>query len=273
MTSSDIRLTAPVIMAGEEDFYNEEKAMKDRFMTVYIGSSDRKLNSSEHIEWILNNQKIISKLGKLILFKILSLNEKYYKELYKVFSVIGKDLKFKDRVLDTYVKSCIRMDILNGVLEDLEIDKLNFVDEIADNVREMTGMDEDSECTEFEGAAIKMLRNFNKVIYDLKDKYGYYDNNWCDTNYLNAFLKVESDNVYINIDSMIDALHKRNKELGITDTVLTAKDFKTQIKKAGIGSSKNKDGKQLQKKIGNTNKPLRFEIETLKKYNLNSLFD
>lgn len=273
MTSSDIRLTAPVIMAGEEDFYNEEKAMKDRFMTVYIGSSDRKPNGSEHIEWILNNQKIISKLGKSILYKILCLNEKYYKELYKVFSVIGKDLKFKDRVLDTYVKSCIGMDILNGVLEDLEIDKLNFIDEIADNVREMTGMDEDSECTEFEGAAIKMLRNFNKVIYDLKDRNGYYDNNWCDTNYLNAFLKVENDNVYINIDSMIDALHKRNKDLGITDTVLTSKDFKTQIKKAGIGTSKNKDGKQIQKNVGNTNKPLSFDIEILKKYNLNSLFD
>lgn len=273
MTSSDIRLTAPVIMAGEEDFYNEEKAMKDRFMTVYIGSSDRKPNGSEHIEWILNNQKIISKLGKSILFKILSLSEENYKGNYKIYENIGKDLKFTDRVLDTYVKSCVGMDILNGVLYDLGIDKLNFSAEIADNVKEMTGMDEDSDCTEFEGAAIKMLRNFNKVIYDLKDKNGYYDNDWCDTSYLNAFLKVESDNVYINIDSMIDSLHKRNKELGITDTVLTAKDFKTQIKKAGIGSSKNKDGKQLQKKIGNTNKPLRFEIETLKKYNLNSLFD
>ncbi len=210
-------LTRPLIMCGEESYPGNEKANITRSCIVYISKKDRTEENSKSMYWLMNHEDLIKKLGKTLILEILNMTTEEYKglrnELIEGFSL-------KNRTLNTAVNVATGIEMLNKVLKkfDLQPIGLDYLRQIENNMRDevLDGGDDAKSTVE------QMLCLYNDL---LQDRIVY-----CNS----EAIQYRDKKVYIRTQMIIDSLFKYAKDYQSTDiSLLKAKDFKKQAKKAG----------------------------------------
>ncbi|MFL0198704.1 hypothetical protein ACJDU8_24580 [Clostridium sp. WILCCON 0269] len=107
-------LTRPLILAGEQTFFNDEKALNERSCIIYFSKGKRTREHTAAMNWIMNNQDILNKLGRSLIDIVLNMSVEQYKQIRE-----AEDSKIdglKDRSLNTAINICTGIAILNRLL-------------------------------------------------------------------------------------------------------------------------------------------------------------
>lgn len=209
-------LTRPLIIAGEERYSNGEKALYERSCIVYLSKGQRTKGQTAAMEWLINHQDILNKLGRSIIEQIISLPVEEYKKIREDISSKIKNLK--DRPLNTAINICCGIEILNRVFANFGVEEVkdyeslvvkNIFDEIVDTQNAIG--------TEVE----EILILFNQMIEDDK------------VTEPNKIVKVNNKTVCIRTSEMFNQIYEYIKRIGLKKQILEVKDFRKQAKLAG----------------------------------------
>ena len=215
--TTNFQLKRPIIIAGEESYPNREKALINRSAIVYLSRNERKTENIEAMKWIIDNEEILNKFGKSLIYIIINLSADDYKKIR--ISIKEKFNKFKDRPLNTAVNIATGIEIINILLKKHKLKELkNYEKYIAQNINEeILDNGEDTKST-----VEQMILLYNEMIEDgraLEPK---------------DVIQDRGDGLFIRTNEMINQIHVFVNQVGSAELVpLKATDFKTQAKKAG----------------------------------------
>lgn len=235
-------LIRPIIIAGEERFANNEKALYERSCIVYLSKNLRTKENTQSMEWIIEHEAILNKLGRSIIDQILSLSVEEYEKIRK--EAAAKIEGLKDRPLNTAINICTGIEILNKVFASFGIEKVgnyenlvvkNIIDEIVDN--------KNGSGTEVE----EILIFFNEMLEDGRVLEP--------SNVVRIIDKI----VCIRTNEMFNQIGEHIRRIGFKKQILEVKDFKRQAKLAGYivklsGRVLSLDSKSTKFDIYNTDK-------------------
>jgi hypothetical protein len=212
----DVKLTRPMIVAGEEMIPGNEKAIITRSCIVYMGKGERTKETSSSIFWLEDHRELLNKLGKSVTLEVLSLPIEEYKQLR--ISLRDK-FTLKDRPLNTAINISCGIELLNKVLIKLGLQPIeDYHNSIEQNIRdEVLSNGDDTDST-----IEQMITLFNDILQD--------------SNYISAYkaVKTEKDKTYIRSQILVDTLFKYNRDYQSIDiNMVKIKDFKKQAKKSG----------------------------------------
>lgn len=251
LKSKNFHLGRPVIIVGEESYHNNEKALIDRSCIIYISKNERTKESSNEIKWIIENEKLLNKLGKDLIYTILNLSTDDYRQIRNKVKEGIEGLK--DRPLNTALNIAMGMEILNILFKNKGLKAItNYMDHVVTNIKAevLDGGDEAQSVVE------QMLVLYNDMIDDGRA--------------FNAdeVVKCRGDGAFIKTTEMLNQIHEHINRVGADIIPLSLKDFRKQAKKAGylLGTS----DKLI--KIGL--KPVRFDTysaDRLRELGVNSI--
>lgn len=209
-------LIRPIIIAGEERYSNSEKALYERSCIVYLSKNLRTKEHTHAMEWILEHEDLLNKLGKSIIDQVLNLSVEEYEKIRK--DVVTRIKGLKDRPLNTTINICSGIEILNKVFTSFGIEKVenyenlvvkNIINEIVDN--------QNAAGTEVE----EILMFFNEMLEDDR------------VFRVNDIVRVIDKTVCIRTNEMFNQILEHIKRIGLKKQILEVKDFKKQAKLAG----------------------------------------
>ncbi|MBY6846696.1 DNA primase [Clostridium botulinum] len=215
LKTKDFQLVRPLIMAGEESYPNQEKALIQRSCIVYLSRKERESKHIEAMKWILENEILLRKLGRSLIELILNLSEDEYMAIRKEAEKNIKGLN--NRALNTAINTSTGVIILNKLFENHGIkgapnfEKFivdNIKTEILDNAKETYSLIE------------KMLILYNDMIEDgraLSDD----------------VVKYRGDGIFIKTSEMINQIHEHVNRVGTDIIPLKLNDFRKQAQKSG----------------------------------------
>lgn len=212
----EFKLDRPIILVGEESYPNSEKALIERSCIVYLSRNERTEANTKSMEWIINNQELLQKLGRSIIDIVLRLSVEEYSEMRAIAS--DKINELSNRVLTTAINIHCGMQIINMVAKELgESEFKGFEKHVIDNIK--TEVLEGAE--EVNSVVEKMLTTFNQMIEDSRVVYP------------ESVFVSKGPKVYIKTSEMINLIYEHVQRFGADVIPLKLKDFKKQAKKAG----------------------------------------
>lgn len=251
-TNKEFRFMRPLIMAGEENYPNQEKAAIERSCIVYISKRERTQENVDSMMWLIKNESILNKFGRSIIDEILNLSVEQYKDIRQTTQIKFNNLS--NRALTTAVNVATGIEIFNILLERYGLKKIeNYEKHIFQNIKEEV-LDGGSDT---KSTVEQMLTLYNNMIEDGRA----YD-------YKNVVAD-RGDGLFIRTSEMINQIHMFVNQVGSAEVVpLKLNDFKKQSKKSGYLL------KLSSKLIKIENKPVRFDeyskdqIRELKLYSI-----
>ena len=232
----DFKLTRPLIIAGEESYYNNEKALATRSCIVYLSKHERTPGNTEAMVYLMEHEELLKKLGKSLIMQVLNMPVEEYKSLR---SELRREFKLSDRPLNTAINIACGIELLNKVLIKLDLQPIgDYIRAIEANIREEVLDNGEDALSEVEKMLVmynNMIQNGCQYVNDEAVKFGEFK---------------DRGKVYIRTQLMIDAIFKYVNDVREIDskTLLNSRDFKKQAKKAGY--IKESNSKQL--RIGKT---------------------
>ena len=232
----DFKLTRPLIIAGEESYYNNEKALTTRSCIVYLSKHERTVGNTEAMTYLMEHEELLKKLGKSLIMQVLNMPVEEYKSLR---SELRREFKLSDRPLNTAINIACGIELLNKVLIKLDLQPIgDYIRAIEANIREEVLDNGEDALSEVEKMLVmynNMIQNSCQYVNDEAVKFGEFK---------------DRGKVYIRTQLMIDAIFKYVNDVREIDskTLLNSRDFKKQAKKAGY--IKESNSKQL--RIGKT---------------------
>lgn len=232
----DFKLTRPLIIAGEESYYNNEKALTTRSCIVYLSKHERTAGNTESMVYLMEHEELLKKLGKSLIMQVLNMPVEEYKSLR---SELRREFKLSDRPLNTAINIACGIELLNKVLIKLDLQPIgDYIRAIEANIREEVLDNGEDALSEVE----KMLVTYNNIIQN--------GSNFVNEEAVKFGEYKDRGKVYIRTQLMIDAIFKYTNDVREIDskTLLNSRDFKKQAKKAGY--IKETNAKQI--RIGKT---------------------
>ena len=232
----DFKLTRPLIIAGEESYYNNEKALATRSCIVYLSKHERTAGNTESMVYLMEHEELLKKLGKSLIMQVLNMPVEEYKSLR---SELRREFKLSDRPLNTAINIACGIELLNKVLIKLDLQPIgDYIRAIEANIREEVLDNGEDALSEVEKMLVmynNMIQNGCQYVNDEAVKFGEFK---------------DRGKVYIRTQLMIDAIFKYVNDVREIDskTLLNSRDFKKQARKAGY--IKESNSKQL--RIGKT---------------------
>lgn len=215
--NKNFQLNRPIIMAGEESYPHQEKALIERSDIVYLSRRERTEENTEIMEWIIENEDILNKFGRSMVDIILKLSTEQYKEIRN--KVQAKFTKLKNRPLNTAVNIATGIELFNLLLAEKGISKLEGYEKyIEQNIQEeiLDGAGETRSTVEQMLILFDQMANDDRVI-DLEN-----------------VVKDRGDGLFIRTSEMLTQISVYCKTTDAADiTPLKLKDFKRQAIKAG----------------------------------------
>ena len=212
----EFKLDRPIILVGEESYPNSEKALIERSCIVYLSRNERTETNTKSMEWIINNQDLLQKLGRSIIDIILRLSVEEYSEMRKIAA--NKINELSNRVLNTAINIHCGIQIINKVAKELGEKEFNgFEEHLIRNIKNevLEGAEEVNSVIE------KMLITFNQMVEDSR------------VIYPDSVFIQKNNRVYIKTSEMINLIYEHVQRFGSDVIPLKLKDFKKQSKKAG----------------------------------------
>jgi hypothetical protein len=211
------RLTRPMIMAGEENYPNQEAAQVSRSCIVYLSRRERTKENTEAMEWLIDNSEILNKFGRSIINETLNMSIDQYRDIRKTKRECFKMLK--ERPLDTAINIAAGIEIFNILLERYGLKKItNYEEYIYKNIKEEI-LDNGNET--------KSIVEQMIILYDTMIQ----DNKAVD---VKNVIRETGEGLYIRTSEMINQIFLFCKQYESADLIpLKLKDFKKQAQKAG----------------------------------------
>ncbi|MCD2345793.1 CHC2 zinc finger domain-containing protein [Clostridium guangxiense] len=250
LKSKNFYLGRPVIIAGEEGYYNNEKALMDRSCIIYTSKNERTSESGKEIKWLMENENLLNKLGKSLIEIILNLSVDKYIQIRNKVSESIQDLK--DRPLNTAINICVGMEILNLLLKKYKIKTITgYTDHIVKNIKleVLEGGEEAHSIVE------QMITIYNDMIDDKR----------CEG--MNVIVR-RADGIFIKTSEMLNQIRVYMKNTGLNMHILENRDFKKQAMKAGyLTGTANKlirvDGKIVRFDTYNMEKLRKLKVDAI----------
>ena len=246
---NNFKLSCPVIICGEENYHNNEKALIERSLVVYISRKERTLEEVEAMEFLKNNHLLLNKLGNTLVNYILTLSSEEYESIRKLYY----NTKFKDRVKETYINVCTGIHIFNNAIKMIGASSVffNFTSSI-DNLISKNVINEGKENNSLYE---EMLLQLDSLIAD---------NRIFDIDCVTRCINKE---VLLRVSVMIEYLSKHRKDFGLSYPLLSVKDFLIQAEKGGYIMNKSKvftiDGRNIRYSVLNYQKLKELGCENL----------
>lgn len=220
------KLTTPIVVFGEENTHQTEKAVMERSLICYLSKSTRPTDGIKSIEYLTSHRDTIVKLSNLIVNEVLNMTNADYMERRNFYKGISP---LKDRLLNTHVNACVGMDVLNSAISrvGVKLIDMDYIGAVADTIKANVMNDGEELNADYED----MLVKFNDVMetyYDLRD----------DENII--YIDGSNNKTYIRVAHMIDRLSKYIKDYGIEFKLLSKNDFIKRCEAAGYITCKSK---------------------------------
>ena len=222
LKTKDFQLNRPLIVAGEESYPNQEKALIERSCIVYLSKREREEKNTTAMKWLIENEDILNKLGRSLIETILEISIEEYKQLREEAEKNIEGLE--NRVLNTAVNICTGIKILNKLfkangLKELKDYEKFVIDNL--NVEVLEGSKETSSVVE------RMLILYNEMIEDGRALE------------VDNVVVSRGDGIFIKTSEMINQINIHVNQVNADLIPLKLKDFKKQAKKSGylIGMS------------------------------------
>lgn len=231
--SKDFQLQRPLIIVGEESYPNNEKALIERSCIVYLSKRERTEEHTKAMNWIIENEVLLNKLGRSLIDVILNLSIDDYMKMREKYASSIKVIK--NRPLNTAINICCGMEIFNILLRKHAIKETkDFTKHIVVNI--MTEVLENGK--ETYSAVEQIFILYNTMIEDGRALMN------------ENVVKNRGDGLFIKTSEMINQIKEHVNRVGADIIPLTLRDFKKQAERAGylVGSSSkviNIDGKSI----------------------------
>lgn len=232
--SRDFQLNRPLILVGEESYPNNEKALIERSCIVYLSKRERTSDHTKAMNWIIENELLLNKLGRSLIDIILNLSVEEYKNMREKVSSVIKDIS--NRPLNTTINVCCGMEILNILLKSMGIKEIkSYTDYVIKNVK--TEVLEDGQ--ETHSIVEQMLMLYNDMIEDGRA--------------FNAddVVRYRGDGIFIKTSEMINQIHEHVSKVAADIIPLKLRDFKKQAERAGY-------------LLGNSNKVIKIGTKSIR---------
>ncbi|EJO5346400.1 DNA primase [Clostridium botulinum] len=216
LKTTEFNLGRPIILAGEESYPNQEKALIERSCIIYLSRRERTEKNTEAMEWLIKNEELLNKLGRSLIEIVLEMSVEEYQQLREKAKEDIKNLK--NRTQNTAVNIACGMMVFNKLLERQGLKQLdNFYEHIVKNIKEevLEGVGDTQSLLE------KMLLLYNDMIDDGRAI------GWEDV------IKNRGDGIFIKTSEMINQIHEHCNRVGADLIPLKLKDFRKQAQKAG----------------------------------------
>ncbi|GAA0735403.1 CHC2 zinc finger domain-containing protein [Clostridium oceanicum] len=251
LKTTDFNLSRPVIIAGEESYPNQEKALIERSSIVYLSKRERTEENTKAMEWLIKNQILLNKLGRSLIQLILEIGVDGYRRIRCDCNSEMKGLN--NRILNTAINESCGIRILNLLLEKHRLKQLTEFDKyITKNIKVevLEGAGDTQSLVE------KMLLLYNDMIDDGRA--------------LNSddVVKYRGDGLFIKTSEMINQIHEHVARVNADIIPLKLRDFKKQAKKAGYVIGFSNKLIRIEKKV------IRFDtydVEMLKKLKISAI--
>lgn len=249
LKTTDFHLCRPIILAGEESYPNQEKALIERSCIIYLSRRERTEKNTAAMKWLVQNENLLNKLGRGLINTVLKLGIDGYRRLRCNVKLQG----LNNRVLNTAINESCGMRILNILLKENGLKELTDFDKyITQNIK--VEILEETENTR--SLVERMLILYNDMINDGRAT------GWEDV------VRNRGDGLFIKTSEMINQIHEHVNRVDADLVPLKYNDFKKQAKKAGYLV------KASGKVIKVENNPIRFDVydkEMLQKLKLDSI--
>lgn len=233
----DFQLTRPLILAGEESYPNQEKALIERSCIVYLSKRERTEEHTKAMKWLIDNEKLLNKFGVSLIHEILNLSTEDYKEIRNRVKESFNELS--NRPLTTAINIATGIEIYNLLLIRNKLNPVVKYEKcIIQNINEeiLEGGEDTKSTVE------QMIILYNSMIEDGRAQFP------------EDVIKKQGDGLFIRTSEMINQIFDFVKKLDSAEVVpLKLRDFKKQAAKAGYIKSTSS------KVIKVTNKTIRFD--------------
>jgi len=216
LKSKNFYLERPVIIAGEEGYYHNEKPLIDRSCIIYTSKNERKKEDTEAMEWIIENEALLNKFGRDLIETILNLSVENYIQIRKGIETTINSLR--DRPLNTALNIAMGIEIFNLLLKKHKVAPIGkYLEPIIENIKleVLEGGEEANSVVE------QILVLYNDMIED-----GRAFNS-------TEVVKCRGDGVFIKTTEMLNQIREHVNRVGGELIPLSLKDFRKQAKKSG----------------------------------------
>nr|WP_269206325.1 CHC2 zinc finger domain-containing protein [Clostridium botulinum] len=252
LKTKDFTLTRPLIVAGEESYPNQEKALIERSCIVYLSRKERTDKHTKSMNWIIENEHVLRKFGRSLIEIILTLTPKDYKKIREESSKYIKGLT--NRALTTAVNICTGISILNVLLKKYDLK------EIPHGYEELVTLNINEEILEGAGETYSLVERMLILYNDMIEDNRAYN--------ADSVIKCRGDGIFIKTSEMLNQLHEHVNRVGADLIPLKLKDFRKQAQKAGYLEGLSN------KVIKIEGKPVRFDTynkDMLRELKVNSI--
>lgn len=232
--SRDFQLNRPLILVGEESYPNNEKALIERSCIVYLSKRERTAEHTKAMNWIIENEILLNKLGRSLIDVILNLSAEDYKGIRE--NVAGNIKGLINRPLNTAINVCCGMEIFNILLKRMGAKEIkNYTDHVIRNIK--AEILEDGQ--ETHSIVEQMIILYNTMIED-----GRAFNS-------DEVVRYRGDGIFIKTSEMVNQIYEHCSKVGADIIPLKLRDFKKQAERAGY-------------LLGNSNKVIKIGTKSIR---------
>lgn len=251
LTTTKITPVRPLVLIGEEGYWQDETALMERSNIIYASKATRTAESLEHVNNLIKNKDILNKFGKLLVRIVMQMDV----EKFESFRGNCKKLvPFRDRVLNTFINTVQGLNVIRVAFKmyGIEINFNEGIEFIKKNIVENILQDSTEAKTQLE----KMFELIDDMLSNKVN--------------LNEALRVNKveEIVYMYIPVIYPTLKKYIREYNLDENVLGKNDFIKQLK----GSKYLLDDKVAPVRINDkVKKCYKLSLEKLESLNLDNI--
>lgn len=248
-----LALTRPLILAGEQTFVNNEKALNERSCIVYFSKGQRTKKHTATMNWIMDHQDILNKLGRSLINVILNMPVEEYRTLRE--NEAAKIEGLKDRPQNTAINICVGIAILNKLFAEFALEPVQgYETVVTGNIKNEILDNGDESFSEVE----EILKLYDQIVGDdrISDEY------------LKCAVYRQNGEIYIRTSEMYNQIFSYMKDIGDKKPMMELKDFKKQAKMSGYLLEASGKAVKVNKK---TTKFDLYDIKKIKKLGLEAI--
>lgn len=248
-----LALIRPSILAGEQTFFNNEKALNERSCIVYFSKGQRTKEYTTAMNWIKKHQNILNRLGRSLVDMVLNTPIEEYETLRE--NEATKIEELKDRPLNTAVNICTGIAILNNLFVKFGLEPVQgYEAAVIENIKNEILDNGDESSSEVE----EILKLYDQIVGDdrISDEY------------FKCAVYRQNGEIYIRTSEMYNQIFSYMKDIGDKKPMMELKDFKKQAKMAGYLLKPSGKAVKVNKK---TTKFDLYDIKKIKKLGLEAI--
>lgn len=213
LTTTKITPVRPLVVIGEEGYWQDETALIERSNIIYASKATRTAESLEHVNNLIKNKKILNKFGKLLVRIVMQMDiEKF--EGFR--NNCKKIVPFRDRVLTTFINTVQGLNVVRIAFKmyGIELDFSEGIDFVRKNIDD------------------NVLSNSTETKTQLEKMFELIDDMLSNKVNLNEALRVDKENefIYLYVPVIYPLIRKYVRDYNLDENVLGKNDFVKQLK-------------------------------------------